>query len=103
MFTTGETGFYNTYGLGPGEVMLNGQPVTSAVVSEISVNLSEFVIEDPTVPLASYAPGVTVGHFLTDGRGGNFNFWIDALLAENNGPLYTQVVQLVATYRGPDI
>lgn len=100
MFTTGETGFYNTYGLGPGEVMLNGQPVTSAVVSEISVNLSEFVIEDPTVPLASYAPGVTVGHFLTDGRGGNFNFWIDALLAENNGPLYTQVVQLVATYRG---
>jgi len=99
MFTTGLTGFYNTYGIGPAEVMLNGQPVASAVVSEISVNVSQFFLIDPTMPVSSYAPGVTVGHFLTDARG-NFVFWIDALLAETNGTLLTQVVQLRATYNG---
>ncbi|MGC8609273.1 MAG: S53 family peptidase, partial [Thermoplasmata archaeon] len=99
MFTTGMTGFYNDYGIGPSEVMLNGMPVASAVVSEISVNVSQYEIMDPTVPMASYMPGVTLGHFLTDARG-NFVFWTDAMLAENNGSLYTQVIQLVAHYKG---
>ncbi|WP_297215533.1 protease pro-enzyme activation domain-containing protein [Thermoplasma sp.] len=99
MFTTTLTGFYNTYGIGPAEVMLNGEPVASAVVSEISVNVSQFYLIDPTMPVSSYAPGVTLGHFLTDARG-NFVFWTDALLAETNGTLLTQVVQLRATYDG---
>jgi subtilase family serine protease len=99
MFTTGQTGYYNLWGLGPAEVMLNGTPVADAVVTETSVNVSEFQFEDPTMPFSSYAPGVTLGTWLTDLRG-NSVFWTDALLAELNGALYTQVVTLQASYRG---
>ncbi len=99
MFTTGQTGYYNVYGLGPAEVTLNGTPVANALVTETSVNVSQFAIEDPTMPMSSYAPGVVLGNFLSDQRG-NTLFWTDAFLAENNGPLYTQVVTLQASYRG---
>jgi subtilase family serine protease len=98
MFTTSlgaGTGFYNIYG--SGQVFLNGSPLNGAVVTETSVNVSEFAIEDPTLPVSTYAPGVAVGHFISDAAGG-FNFWTDAFLAEVNGPLYTQVVTLQATY-----
>ena len=99
MFTTQLPGFYNLWGIGPAAVTLNGQPVANAVISEVSVNVSQFQLVDPTMPLSSYAPGTTLGTFLSDQRG-TAAFWTDAFLAENNGPLYTQVVTLQASYRG---
>jgi subtilase family serine protease len=79
--------------------MLNGNPVSDAVVHEISVNNSLFLTQDPTLPVSSYAPGIALGTFLSDGRG-MFNYWTDAPLAEISGTLYTQVEQLYATYNG---
>ena len=99
MFTTGMTGFYNLYGLG--EAYLNGQPVSNAVVYETVANVTQPQAGVGALGLIgeSYAPGTVLGHFLSDARG-NYNFWTDAFIAETNGPLYTQVVTLQATYHG---
>ncbi len=96
MFMDTQTGYYNLIGA-TGEVFLNGTPVSNAVVHEVSVNNTQFSYEDPTLPVSSYAPGVQIGTFLSDGRG-MFNLWTDAFLAEINGPLYTQVELVYATY-----
>jgi subtilase family serine protease len=96
MFMDTQTGYYNLIGA-TGEVFLNGTPVSNAVVHEVSVSNAQFSFEDPTLPVSSYAPGVQIGTFLSDGRG-MFNFWTDAFLAEINGPLYTQVEMIYATY-----
>lgn len=96
MFMDTQTGYYNLIGA-TGEVFLNGTPVSNAVIHEISVSNAQFSYEDPTLPVSSYAPGVQVGTFLSDGRG-MFNLWTDAFLAEINGPLYTQVDMVYATY-----
>ena len=96
-FTTGYTGFYNIYP--QAFVTLNGVPVASAVVTEVSVNVSLFQAEDPTMPISSYAPGATLGQFIT-GSSGDTNFWTDAFTAELSGYLPTQVVTLTASYGG---
>ncbi|AAT43635.1 S53 family peptidase [Picrophilus oshimae] len=96
MFTDTMTGYYNYFGA-TGIVELNGMPVSGAVVHEVSLNNSEFSAEDSGLPVSSYAPGVQIGTFLSDGRG-MFNYWTDSALAEFNGPLYTQVEELYATY-----
>ena len=98
MFIDTQTGFYNYLGA-TGEVFLNGNPVSNAVVHQISVNNTQFSQEFSGLPVSSYAPGVELGTFLTDGRG-MFNFWTDAGLAELNASLYTQVDILYATYNG---
>jgi subtilase family serine protease len=79
------------------QVMLNGQPVSGAVVKEISINNSEYI--DPTMPAISYAPGAVMGQFLTGGRG-IAHFFTDAEISALGGPTITQVQELVATYNG---
>ncbi len=96
-FTTGYTGFYNIYP--EGFATLNGVPVPNALVTETSVNVALFQNIDPTMPLSSYAPGATLGTYLSGGSG-EFNFWTNAFTAETNGYLPTQVVTLTATYDG---
>ncbi len=96
MFTDTMTGYYNYFGA-TGIVELNGMPVSGAIVHEVSLNNSEFSAEGSGLPVSSYAPGVQIGTFLSDGRG-MFNYWTDSALAEFNGPLYTQVEELYATY-----
>ncbi|MCL4480371.1 MAG: hypothetical protein M1113_02660 [Candidatus Thermoplasmatota archaeon] len=99
MFTTGTTGFFNDYGLG--QVFLNGNPVAGAVVTETAVNVSQPDAGVNTLAIVgeSYAPGTTLGQFLSDARG-NVNFWTDAFIAETSGMLQTQVVELQASYLG---
>lgn len=96
MFTTSFPGFYNLYG--QAEVTLNGLPVAGAVVTQVAI-ASQYGILDPTLPPASYAPGMTIGQTISDARGG-VAYWTDAFIAENNGPLYTDVYTLTATYDG---
>jgi subtilase family serine protease len=95
MFTMVDaSGFYQ---LGAqGVVLLNGQPVSNAVVTEVAVQVN-YSIEDPTFPSQYYGPGVTVGQFITDGRG-NFEAWTNGFIAENNGPIPTQVFEVYAQY-----
>lgn len=97
MFTTVPfTGFYQ-YGAGS-FATLNGQPVANAMVWQVAVQ-STYGLLDPTLAPGYYAPGATIGHFLTDTRG-SAEFWVDAFLAETNGTLYPQVYLLTATYDG---
>ena len=96
-FTTGYTGFYNLYP--QGFATLNGVPVANALVTETSVNVGLYQNLDPTMPLSSYAPGATLGAYLSGGSG-EFNFWTNSFTAETNGYLPTQVVTLTATYDG---
>jgi subtilase family serine protease len=96
MFTTGMTGYYNLFPTAT--VMLNGQEVANAVVTETAVSVT-YYIEDPTLNPAYYASGVAIGTFLTDTRG-MVNFWDNAFIAENNGPIVTQVITLQASYDG---
>jgi subtilase family serine protease len=79
-----------------GVVLLNGQPVSNAVVTEVAVQVN-YSIVDPTFPSSSYSAGVPVGTFITDGRG-NFYAWTNAFIAENNGPVPTQVFEVYAQY-----
>ena len=95
-FTTTTVGFYNLFG--HSQVYLNGMPVSGAVVSQVAVQ-SQYGLLDPTLPPASYAPGVTIGQTISDTRG-EAVYWIDGFTAENNGPLFTDVYQLTATYDG---
>jgi subtilase family serine protease len=99
MFTTTLTGFYNTYGFG--QALLNGVPVANAIITETVANVTEpqAGVVALSVIHQSYSPGTVLGTFLSDARG-NYNFWTDALIAEINGPLYTQVVTLQASYLG---
>lgn len=99
MFTIHTAGNYNLFP--SATVMLNGVPVANAVISEVAVNVNySFPEGDPTLSPAYYAPGVTIGHFLTDYRG-NAEFWDDSLYyAENNGSVNTNVFILTASYDG---
>src|SRR5579875_498023 len=63
---------------------------------EVAVQVN-YSIEDPTFPSQYYGPGVTVGQFITDGRG-NFEAWTNGFIAENNGPIPTQVFEVYAQY-----
>ena len=97
MFTTQTVGNYNLFG--QAQVTLNGLPVPNAEVWQVSVQ-NQFGVADPTVPPAYYAPGMTIGHTLTDYRG-SAQFWPAPLgLAEVNGELDTQIYLLTATYDG---
>jgi len=97
MFTTVQTGYYNLYG--SSTVELGGVPVANALVYQ-QVLVSQFNLSDPTMPPLSYAPGMVIGHTMTDGRG-NGLFWTAPLgLAEVNGELLTQVYVLQAYYNG---
>ncbi len=96
-FTTGQTNAYNVYP--QAFVTLNGVPAGAAVVTEVSVSVAPYVTQDPSMPLSSYAPGATLGTFIT-GTGGDVNFWTDAMTAELAGYLPTQVVTLTASYDG---
>ena len=96
-FATGATNAYNVYP--QAFVTLNGVPAGAAVVTEVSVDVGLFATQDPSMPLSSYAPGATLGTFIT-GTGGDTNFWTDAMTAELAGYLPTQVVTLTATYGG---
>ena len=90
------TGFYQ---LGaPAYATLNGLPVAGAMLWQVAV-VSDYGFLDPTLAPGYYAPGATIGHFLTDTRG-SAEYWVDGFLAENNGPVYTQVYILTATYDG---
>ena len=95
-FTTTTVGFYNLFQ--QSEVDLNGMPVAGAVVTQVSV-FSQYYLEDPTLPPASYAPGAVMGTTISDSRG-EAVFWADAFTAETNGPLFTEVYQLTASYDG---
>ena len=97
MFTTVQTGFYNLYGSSTAE--LNGVPVANAIVYE-TVLVSQFGLIDPTIPPSSYAPGMTIGHTLTDARGNGLFWTAPDGLAEVNGELLTQVYVLQAYYNG---
>ncbi|MEM3186060.1 MAG: protease pro-enzyme activation domain-containing protein [Conexivisphaerales archaeon] len=79
-----------------GVVLLNGQPVSDAIVTEVAVQVN-YSIEDPTFPSQYYGPGVTAGQFITDGRG-NFFAWTNSFIAENNGPIPTQIFEVYAQY-----
>lgn len=94
-FTTTMTGFYNEFA--QSEVFLNGTPIPNAIVTETSVDVSLYQTQDPTLPASSYAPGMVLGSFISDARG-EAVFWTDALTAELNGSLPTQVVVLQAHY-----
>jgi subtilase family serine protease len=96
-FTQFDTqGFYT---LGSGSVvMLNGQPVAGAVVTQTAVTV-DYGPEDPTLPASTYAPGVVVGTWVTDLRG-QYNIWTNGFTAELNGALPTQVFTLQASYDG---
>jgi len=89
-------GFY-TLG-STGVVMLNGHPVAGATITQVAEQVN-FSIEDSTLPPSTYAPGVTIGTWLSDLRG-QFNVWTNAFIAENNGPVPTQIFVLQATYHG---
>ncbi|MEM0286836.1 MAG: protease pro-enzyme activation domain-containing protein [Nitrososphaerota archaeon] len=79
-----------------GVVLLNGQPISNAVVTEVAVQVN-YSTEDPTFPSKYYGPGVTIGQFITDGRG-NFFAWTNAFIAENNGSIPTQIFEVYAQY-----
>lgn len=96
-FQTGYTGYYNLFP--EAYVTLNGVPAADAVITEVSENVAPYYYEDPTMPLSSYAPGATLGTFLT-GTMGDANFWADAYTAELDGAVPTQVVTLTASYDG---
>jgi subtilase family serine protease len=98
MFTTTTVGDYNI--MAQAETWVNGLPAAGAVVTQVAAaNLEEGVI-DPTLPPADYAAGATIGSSISDARG-EATFWPAALgLAETDGPLYTQVYFLTATYDG---
>lgn len=91
----------DTYTLGQlGVVELNGVPVTNALVEQVAVNISYVVYSgDPFVLPSQFAPGVTIGQYLTD-TAGQFYYWTDAIDSANNGPVNTQVFELRATYQG---
>ncbi len=97
MFTTTMTGYYNLFG--QSDVWLNGLPVSGAVVTQVAEVVQFGPDLDPTLPPADYAPGTTIGQTISDARG-EATFWTDALIAEHNGPLYTDVYTLTATYDG---
>jgi subtilase family serine protease len=80
------------------EVLLNGLPVTNAMLVQTAVTVNYSYV-DSSLPSIYYTPGSIVSYSLTDQRGEAF-VWTDALIAENNGPLPTQVFLLRATYRG---
>ncbi len=96
-FTTSYTGYYQYFP--EAYVTLNGVPAVSAVITEVSVDVSLYYDEDPTLPVSTYAPGATLGTFVT-GEMGDANFWTDAATAELNGALPTEVVTLTASYDG---
>ena len=73
---------------------LNGLPISGAVVTQVAL-VSQYGLLDPTLPPADYAPGTAIGQTLSDSRG-EATFWTDALVAENNGSLYTDVQILTA-------
>jgi subtilase family serine protease len=99
MFTIHTTGNYNPFP--SATVMLDGVPVANAVISEVAVNVNySFPEGAPSLSPSYYAPGVTIGHFLTDYRG-NAEFWDDSLYyAENNGSVNTNIFVLTASYHG---
>ena len=92
---------HDTYTLGQlGVVELNGVPVTNALVQQVAINISYIVYSgDPFVFPSQFASGVTIGQYLTD-TAGQFYYWTNALNSANNGPVYTQVFELQATYDG---
>ncbi len=95
-FTTTMTGYYNLFG--QAEVLLNGVPVSGAVVTQVSVE-TQYGYEDESLPPADYAPGVTLGATISDSRG-EAVYWIDGFTAEHNGTLSTDIYTLYATYDG---
>jgi len=96
--TTSETGDYNLFP--SAVVMLNGQDVANALVTQTAVNVNmNYAHGDPTLNPSSYAPGVVIGTYLSDARG-LITFWTNAWLAENNGIIPTQVMTLQASYDG---
>lgn len=95
--TTAITGDYNVFPRAL--VTLNGAPVGDAVVKETAVNVTSYQVLDPTLPLSSFAPGASLGQFIT-GSSGDSPFWTDTFTAELGGYLPTQVVKLTATYGG---
>ena len=97
MFTLTQTGYYNLWP--QAYVSLNGQMQAEALVSQVAVNVSQYALEDPTLPTSTYAPGTLLGTYISDERG-SITFWGNAFVTENNGPLYPNVFTLVAHYRG---
>ncbi len=99
MLTIHMTGDYNIFP--SATVLLNGAPVANAVINEVALNVNySFPDGDPDLSPSYYAPGVTIGHFLTDYRG-NAEFWDDSYLyAENNGTVNTNEFILTASYGG---
>ena len=55
------------------QVYLNGAPVAGAVVSQVAVQVN-YNLFDPTLPPSYYAPGMTIGQTITDGRGEAVSF-----------------------------
>jgi subtilase family serine protease len=97
MFTQFDALGYYTLG-STGVVMLNGKPVAGATITQVAEQVN-YSILDSTLPPSLYAPGVTIGTWLSDLRG-QFNLWTDAFIAENNGPVPTQIYTLQASYHG---
>ncbi|MEM3851760.1 MAG: protease pro-enzyme activation domain-containing protein [Methanomassiliicoccales archaeon] len=96
MFSLTSAGSLNT--VVRATVMLNGVPVTNALMKEVAVSVN-YSLADNALPPSYYAPGQLVSTFLTDQRGEAL-VWSDALIAENNGPLPTQVFKVYASFRG---
>lgn len=83
-----------------GVVTLNGQPVSGATVIQKSVSVAfDIEKEDPEVNSSQYAPGMTVGKYLTDDAG-QFYLWNNPLVSANNGPVPTQIFQVYAEFQG---
>jgi subtilase family serine protease len=97
MFTLAQTGYYNLWP--QAYVTLNGQVQAEALVTQVAVNVSQYVLEDPTLPASTYAPGTLLGTYMSDERG-SITFWGNPFVAENNGPLYPNVFTLTAHYGG---
>lgn len=96
MFTLAQPGQYMS--MYPAVVTLNGQPVDGAIVKEtaVAVNYSQM---DPYLNQSSYQAGSIIGTFITDLRG-SADFWTNAMISTNGGPLPTQVFLLQAEYQG---
>ena len=81
-------------------VTMNGLPVESAVVIQTSV-YTDFCTPrtDCTMSPSYYAPGQTIGEYLTDARGTVFP-WMNAWPAEDNGLVVPEVYTLTAYVDG---
>ncbi|MEM3851861.1 MAG: protease pro-enzyme activation domain-containing protein [Methanomassiliicoccales archaeon] len=87
----------DTYNFGTlGLVTLNGAPLMNAMVMQTAVSINYQSI-DPTVSPSQYAPGMTIGQWLSDFRGQVY-MWNNPLVAANNGPVPTQIYTVQAFY-----